>query len=128
MPRPTPVPIRLAAFRLWQQGRHTGEIAAALALVPSTVRRLLARFRARGAEGLEPSYHRPGGAPAEPPVAVQAAVSLRREHPTWGAGLIRVQLLETMPVEVVPSVRALQRWFVKHDLAPAPPVVVRSPT
>jgi transposase len=55
MPRPTPVPVRLAAFRLWQQGRHTAEIAAALALAPATVRRLLTRFRARGAEGLEPS-------------------------------------------------------------------------
>ena len=103
MPRPTPVPVRLAAFRLWQQGRPTGEIAASLALVPSTVRRLLARFRARGEEGLEPSYHRPTNAPVEPPGAVRAALRLRREHPTWGAGLIRVQLLEAMPAAVVPS-------------------------
>src|SRR5665647_684478 len=57
MPRPIPVPVRLAAFRLWQRGRQTREIAAALRLVPSTVRRLLARFRALGEGGIEPSYH-----------------------------------------------------------------------
>jgi transposase len=130
MPRPIPVPVRLAAFRLWQQGRKTHQIAASLGLARSTVRRLVARFRCRGAEGLEPSYHRPTNAPVEPPAAVQAALRLRREYPTWGAGFIRVQLLQGMPAEVVPSVRALQRWFVKHDLAPAPsgrrPVVDRA--
>ena len=120
MPRPTPVPVRLAAFRLWQHGRQTREIAVALRLIPSTVRRLLARFRALGDEGIEPSYHPPAIAPVEPSGAIQAAVKLRREHPTWGAGFIRVQLLEVMPAEVVPSVRALQRSFVRHDLAPAP--------
>src|SRR4051794_35921009 len=121
MPRPIPVPVRQAAFRLWQQGCPTHQIAASLELPCSSVRRLLARFRRCGAEGVVPSYHRPANAPTEPPVAVQAALQSRREHPTWGAGIIRVQLLQAMPEAVVPSVRALQRWFVKYDLAPAPP-------
>jgi len=73
MPSPIPVPVRQAAFRLWQQGRQTHEIAASLGLAGSTVRRLLARFRHRGKDGLEPSYHRPTNAPVEPPAAVQAA-------------------------------------------------------
>ena len=120
MPRPTPVPIRQAAFRLWQQGRPTHEIAASLGLPRSTVRRLLARFRRSGLAGLVPSYGRPATAPDQPPAAVQAALRLRREHPTWGAGLIRVHLLQGMPAAAVPSERALQRWFVKHDLGPAP--------
>jgi transposase len=120
MPRPIPIPIRLAAFRLWKQGRQTHEIAAWLGLARSTVRRLLARFRSRGDQGLEPSYHRPTNAPVEPPVVIQAALRLRREHPTWGGGFIREVLLLGMPEEVVPSVRALQRWFVKYDLNPAP--------
>jgi transposase len=120
MPRPIPVPIRQAVFRLWQEGRQTHEIAALLELPRSTVRRLLGRVRRSGAEGLVPSYHRPTNAPAEPPGAVQAALRLRREHPTWGGGMIRLQLLQGMPAEVVPSARALQRWFVKYDLTPAP--------
>jgi len=120
MPRPIPVPIRQAVFQLWQQGRETHQIAASLGLARSTVRRLLGRFRRSGAEGLMPSYHRPTNAPAEPSDAVQAALRMRREHPTWGGGMIRLQLLLGMPEEVVPSARALQRWFVKYDLNPAP--------
>ena len=80
MPRPIPVPVREAAFRLWQQGCQTHQIAASLALPRSTVRRLLGRFRRCGAAGVVPSYHRPTSAPVEPPVAVQAALDMRREH------------------------------------------------
>lgn len=130
MPRSIPVPVRLAAFRLWQQGRPTHQIAATLEVAQSTVRRLLARFRRHGQEGIEPSYHRPRNAPVEPPAAVQVALGLRREHPTWGAGIIRLHLLQGRAAEAVPSVRALQRWFVKYNLAPAPsgrrPVVDRA--
>ena len=128
MPRPIPVPVRQAAFRLWQQGCQTLEIAASLELPRSSVRRLLARFRRCGTEGVVPSYHRPRNAPTEPPIAVQAALQLRREHPTWGAGIIRVQLIQGMSEAIVPSVRALQRWFVRYDLAPAPPGEGRAAT
>ena len=47
-------------------------------------------------------------------------MSLRQEHPTWGAGLIRVQLLLESPGRPVPSERTLQRWFVRAGLSPAP--------
>ena len=59
MPRPIPVPVRQAMFRLWQQGRGTNEIAVALGLARSTVRRLLGRFRRQGSEGIAPDYRPP---------------------------------------------------------------------
>jgi transposase len=120
MPRPIPVPVRQAASRLWQQGCQTHQIAASLELPRSSVRRLLGRFRRCGAEGVSPSYHRPTTAPVEPPVAVGAALPMRREHPTWGAGIIRLRLLRGRPEGIVPPARALQRWFVKYESAPAP--------
>src|SRR5262245_28373829 len=116
MPRPIPVPVRQALFRLWQQGQHTGAIAASLDLPRSTVRRLLGRFRRQGVEGIAPDYHRPPGIEAAPSDVAEAALRLRREHPTWGAGLVRVHLLPAQ----VPSERTLQRWFVRAGLAPAP--------
>ena len=50
----------------------------------------------------------------------KATLELRREHPTWGAGLIRVHLLQEASVGPVPSTRTLQRWLLRADLAPAP--------
>ena len=120
MPRPIPVPVRQAMFRLWQQGQGTSDIAATLGLARSTVRRLLGRFRSNGSEGIAPDYHRPPLVEASSSGVEQAALRLRREHPTWGAGLIRVHLLQGMPGEPVPAERTLQRWFVRADLSPAP--------
>src|SRR5262249_52138727 len=120
MPRPIAVPIRQTMFRLWQQGYGTRQIVASLGLPCSTVRRLLRRFRLRGRDGISPDYRYRSATFTAPSEMVQTAVQLRREHPTWGAGLIRVQLLLMTPGQPVPSERTLQRWFVRADLSPAP--------
>jgi len=120
MPRPIPVPMRQAMFRLWQKGYGTRQIAESLGLPCSAVRRLLQRFRVHGMDGIPPDYWHPSVPEAAPSDLVETAVSLRREHPTWGAGLIRVQLLLEAPGRPVPSERTLQRWFVRADLSPAP--------
>ncbi len=119
MPHPIPVPIRQAMFQLWQKGYQTREIAESLGLPCSTVRRLLHRFRLHGTDGIPADYRHPSVAEAAPSELVETALSLRREHPTWGAGLIRVQLLLEAPGRPVPSVRTLQRWFVRAGLSPA---------
>jgi transposase len=120
MPRPIPVPIRQAMFRLWQKGRSARQIAESLGLPCSTVRRLLQRFRLHGTDGLSPDYWHPSVPQAVPSEPLQTAMSLRREHPTWGAGLIRVQLLLETPERPLPSERTFQRWFVRAGLSPAP--------
>jgi hypothetical protein len=40
-----------------------------------------------------------------------AAVEMKRTHPSWGAGLIRVELSDSFTEAMLPSVRTLQRWF-----------------
>src|SRR6185369_3390478 len=49
------------------------------------------------------------------------ALDLRRDHPTWGAGLIRVILRRRFPRSTPPSVRTLQRWLRRAKLNPVPP-------
>jgi hypothetical protein len=120
LPRPIPVPIRRTMFRLWKQGCGTRQVVASLGLPCSTVRCLLRRFRLRGRDGISPDYRYRSAPFTAPSEMVQAAVHLRREHPTWGAGLIRVQLLLMAPGQPVPSERTLPRWFVRADLSPAP--------
>ena len=120
MPRPLPVPIRQAIWQRFQQGQDGPAIAAALGLAPRTVRRLLRRFQRGGPDALFPSYDRCGEATPKPAESVlQAALGLRREHPTWGAGLIRVMLRRQQPDLCPPAERTLQRWFLRAGLAPA---------
>ena len=44
---------------------------------------------------------------------LRVACELKREHPTWGAGLIRLQLREHARGSAIPSVRSLQAAFVR---------------
>jgi transposase InsO family protein len=121
MPRPVPVPVRQAIWNRFRDGQDGPTIARDLGVPPRTVRRLLLRFRPGDPEALVPSYGRCGAAtprPAEP--LVQAARGLRREQPTWGAGLIRVMPRRDRPNEPVPATRTLRRWLLRAGLAPAP--------
>jgi hypothetical protein len=49
------------------------------------------------------------------------ALALRAQHPTWGAGYIRVRLAATADPAELPSERALQRWFGRQHLPAADP-------
>jgi Homeodomain-like domain len=119
MPRPTPEPIRTAILRRCRDGQDAARIAAELSLPPRTVRRLVRRLRDGGEEAIRPDYRRPAAAAAPDPIR-EAAGALRREHPRWGAPLIRSLLLRDHPDRPVPSARALQRWFRRHG-PPRPP-------
>jgi transposase len=122
MPRSLPVPVRQAIWRRYQDGQDGSTIAKALGLAARTVRKLIRRFRLGGQASVTPSYDRCGvGTPKLSEPIVQAAVGLRREHPSWGAGLIRVLLRRQRPGDPPPAERTLQRWFRRAGLSAAPP-------
>src|SRR5262249_32729516 len=85
MPHPIPVPVRQVIRQRSQQGQSVMAIAEVLGLRPRTVRPLLRRFRAGGRDAVAPAYHRPAVVPSP---FQDEAVRWRREHATWGAGLI----------------------------------------
>ena len=103
MPRPVSLPLRQAIWNRFQDGQDALTIADGLGIPPRTVRRLLGRFRSAGPGPLAPSYGRSGAATSKLSESlVQAALGLRREHPTWGAGLIRVMLHRLLPERAAP--------------------------
>ena len=121
MPRAIAVPVRHVVLRRWRRGQAASEIVAALALAPRSVRRLLRQFRRGDVRTLATSYGRCGWHRSWPnPALYQEALDLRRQHPSWGAGLIRVVLQEHWPKQALPSKRTLQRWFRRAGLGPAP--------
>jgi len=121
MPHPLPMPVRQLLVQRVALGQNAGWIARCLGLVPRTVRRLVQRLRLRGPNALATSYpSRPYPHTPQFRVVIEKAFQLRRAHPTWGAGLVRVLLRRHYPAEVIPAQRTLQRWFRRAGLLPAP--------
>src|SRR5262249_1946117 len=121
MPRALSLPQRQLRWERAALGHPADAVAADLGLCPSTVRKLSARFRARGRAGFLPAYHRCGQRQATAdPELLAAALDMRRQHAGWGAGLLRVLLAEQYPARTVPCARTLQRYLARAGLAPAP--------
>jgi hypothetical protein len=110
MPPPIPMPVRQVIVQRTAQGQSAGFIARCLGLVPRSVRRLVQRLRVRGPNALATSYpSRPYPHPPQFHILVDEALQLRRAHPTWGAGLVRVLLHRHNPKAPIPAERTLQR-------------------
>src|SRR5947199_6018671 len=114
MPRALPTTVRHEVLVVHQQGLSLAQVAAQLRLPYSSVRRIWRRYRTDPSRPLAPDYSRCGRTPTPAAQAlVQAACQMKQEHPTWGAGLIRVKLIAQIGNRAVPAVRTLQRAFVR---------------
>jgi hypothetical protein len=122
MPRAVPLPLREQMVQFRNQGHSLVEIAHMLEMSYRTVREIWRRYRQQGEAGLQIHYEHCGPRGIQFPVALhEAALSLKREHPRWGGGLIRVELAPLFPDQPLPAVRTLQRWFRAAGLQPAYP-------
>jgi len=117
MPRALPLATRQDIIERHLRGQTLAQIATDLGIPYVTVRALWRAFRNRGSDGLAIGYHACGSStPAYPDAVRRRACRLRREHPKWGAGRIRVELLEHLEPSAIPSVRVLQRAFQRAGI------------
>jgi hypothetical protein len=78
---------------------------------------------------LAPNYERcRQRGPRKAKALVEQAVGLKREHPRWGARLIRMQLRDDWAEEQLPSDRTLQRWFRQAGVNRSPSKQQSPPT
>lgn len=120
MPAAIAVSVREEIVRR-RQGRETfRQIADDLQVSYNATRRIWAQFQREGQ--VKPHYER-----CRPPARRKAerlyeqAVALRRLHPSWGAGLIRLELSEQFPAPSLPSERTMQRWFRRAGMGRSRP-------
>lgn len=109
MPGPIENAIREEIIKRHLAGESLRSISAEMDMSYETVKKLWRHWVKRGR--VEPNYEaakRRGTRRYEQSYAT--AVQLKREHPRWGAALIRLRL-EAMAIQPLPSVRTLQRWF-----------------
>jgi transposase len=127
MPQAVPVDVRERLVARHQAGVSLPAIAQELGLSSWTVRTIWRRYRDGGEAALVPDYAacgRPG--PRQPAGLYAAALALRRDHPGWGSGLIRLELASAFPDQTLPHDSTLRRWFREAGLArprptPRPP-------
>jgi hypothetical protein len=117
MPRAIPLATRQEIVRRHRDGQALAAIAVDLHIPVVTVRALWRAFRDRGDAGLAIGYRECGRpAPLHSPAVLQRACQLKRKHPTWGAGRVRVELLGLLDAALVPSARTLQRAFQSQGI------------
>lgn len=112
MPSAIAMPIRQRIVELYTQGKSYQQIGEQLGQSPHSVRQIWRRWRRGGMAGLAPSYERCGHRQIQSERLVwRGAIYLKRLHPNWGGGIIRVQLQQRFQQLSIPSERTLQRWF-----------------
>ena len=110
MPAALPIPIRKEIVERRSRGENFRQIAREMELSYDSVRAIWRHWEKHGK--LEPNYEacRKTG-PRKPQAVVERAIEMKREHPRWGAGLIRLFLSDEFEEPDLPSERTLQRWF-----------------
>ncbi|MCC6614940.1 MAG: helix-turn-helix domain-containing protein [Anaerolineae bacterium] len=100
-----------------QTGESLAAIARELAVSYGAVYKIYRRYVETGQ--LVPNYERCRHTSVRKDGAIyEQAVALKQAHPTWGAGLIWVELADEFEEERLPSIRTLQRWFRRAGVQP----------
>jgi hypothetical protein len=112
MPSALPMAIRHEIVRRRLDGQELVQVARELGLSYHSVRQIWRTFRQRGHEGLNPRYPNCGRRPADAEMVARACV-LKKDHPRWGAKVVRIELARALgrAVEDLPAARTLQVAF-----------------
>jgi transposase len=105
-----------AVLGVLRDGYSVGEVAEAYGVSRQSVHAWLARYERGGLPALADRSHRPRSSPLQMPATVEARLlELRRQHPSWGQVTLRHRL-EKEGVTPLPSLSAIYRALIRHNL------------
>lgn len=114
MGQATPLAIRKEIIFLRQSGQKHAEISQALNVPFATVKYIWGTYKKEGEKALLTKYGNCGVKTIRSEAKMyRATMWLKRLHPTWGAGRIRIGLQSRYDGKIIPSERTMQRWFRK---------------
>jgi transposase len=117
MGQATPLAIRKAIIALRQSGKTHAEISQELKVPLGTVKHIWCNYQKEGEKSLLTKYVNCGVKTIRSESRMyRVTLWLKRLHPTWGAGRIRIGLQIRYDETIIPSERTMQRWFrvVRH--------------
>lgn len=110
MPAALPLELRRQIVEGHQQGKTLHQISLACGLAYVTVKGIWTHWVKYGK--LTPNYEAARQRGTRKYKALyEDSLRIKKAHPTWGGGLIRLELSKQFPGTALPSVRSLQRWF-----------------
>lgn len=116
MPAATPLEQRQEIVYRREKGQSFAHISREMSISYYTVRNVWRHYQQSGQ--LAPAYDRCANRGIRKEQAIyEQALEFKREHPSWGAGLIWVELADLFPEEDLPAERTLQRWFHRGGVA-----------
>ena len=117
MPQPIPRAVRERIVGRRARGETVHQVVQAEGVSGRSVRRLNSAWQAQGERALLTHYRASAHTAIHfNPRLYRRAVGMKRKHPTWGAGLIRVELQAQCPNQPVPAERTLQAWFCREHV------------
>ncbi|MBP6810138.1 MAG: helix-turn-helix domain containing protein [Saprospiraceae bacterium] len=120
--------IRRKAISLWESGVNCSVISRQMGIDYDTLLGWVKRYRSKGFDGLLTDYSHCGRPIKFPEVIRERAIALRQANSQWGAGYICVQLRIEHPLELLPTVRQIQRWLRQAGLQVERTVLPRTKT
>jgi transposase-like protein len=124
MPAAKGMAVRREIVNRREAGESLAQIGREVGVAYGTVRNVWRQYEEEGQ--LEPGYDRCRHTEVRKARAVyERAVEMKRAHPSWGAGLIRVELAEAVAGPDLPSKRTLQRWFRRGGVAASSPTATQ---
>ena len=115
MGQATPLAIRKEIIFLRQSGQKHAEISQALNNPFATVKYIWGNYKKDGENSLLTKYANCGVKTIRSSAKIyRVTMWLKRLHPLWGAGRIRIGLQSRYDETIIPSERTMQRWFSKR--------------
>lgn len=116
MPAAIPLKTRKEIIERRKAGEPFASISRGLEVYYGTVRNIWGHYQQTGR--LQPNYEACAQSGVRKDLAIyQRAIELKQLHPSWGGGLIWVELADEFEEKDLPCERSLQRWFHRAGLA-----------
>lgn len=107
-----PLALRQEIVSLRESGKTYRQISEQLHVGYATSKNIWYSYRKQGEAGLQTRYANCGIKTKRSGANMYRIVLwLKRLHPGWGAGRIRIGLLSRYDEKLIPSERTMQRWF-----------------
>jgi transposase len=112
MGQATPLAIRKEIVFLRQSGKQHAQISQELNVPFATVKYIWGNYKKEGEKGLLTKYANCGVKTIRSELKMyRVTMWLKRLHPSWGAGRIRIGLQSRYDENIIASERTMQRWF-----------------
>lgn len=107
-----PLAMRQEIVSLRQSGKTYRQISEQLQVSYATSKNIWYSYGKQGEVGLQTRYANCGIKTKRSGAGMcRMVLWLKRLHPGWGAGRIRIGLLSRYDEKLIPSERTMQRWF-----------------